>query len=159
MTQHHYLNGLQEYLEESGVLESGDSKAIALAKRDYKRLYQAQYRKARRKTHPETTVTMTRKQYVRLKSAADYHNLSLPSFILQAALCYLERTYLVPDKRAIAKLEQQLSLTRTDTQLMVRHIRTLGYNDLVKVYASLGERLSKLEGEISRTLRNPNCDH
>lgn len=147
--------GLQDYLEQSGVLETGDAAAIEAVKQQYKRDYQAAYRRARRKSHPQTTVTLDQDQWETLSEAAQRHHLSLPAFLRKAALAYLNQSYVVPDKRVIARLEQIISLMRTDTQIMARHISKQGYEDLAKLYPSLMERLIRLERQVSAALRQP----
>ncbi|MEL7534908.1 MAG: hypothetical protein AAFN10_26635 [Bacteroidota bacterium] len=142
---HNYLNGLQEYLEASGVLEHGSKEDIQTAKKAYKKQYQAAYRRARRRSHPETTVTLTQKQWHYLSAEAKRHQLSLPKFMRQAALAYLKQTYLVPNGQAVAKIEQLISLARTDIQIIARHQSQLGREDIAKAYQSLLERYMKLE--------------
>lgn len=152
---HNYLSTLQEYLEESGVLENGTDEEIAAAKKEYQRRYQAQYRRTRRQTHPETTVTFTRDEWNFLKEVAKRHNQSLPKFIKQAALAYQTQQYIVPDEQAVARIEQLLSLARTDTLIIAKHLRRLNQQEIAEAYEALADRYTQLEEKISRQLRQP----
>ena len=152
---HNYLSGLQSYLEETGVLVSGSEEDIQAAKQEYKKRYQAEYRRKRRTTHPETTVRLTKEEWDRFSEEAKRHHLTLPKFIRQSALAYLNQTYLVPDKQAVARIEQLLSLARTDIQIIAKHMRELNFDALSRAYLSLSERYTHLEKKLSQILREP----
>lgn len=147
--------GLWEYLESSGVLAHGSDKDIENAKRAYKKEYYRTYRKKRKESHVEVSVTVPRKIYQRYKKKADKRHQSIGGYLLDAAIAYHKQKFLVPDPAYVAKLRQRLRLVSTDISMMTRHMKKLSQPELYQLYQSLGERISYLEEYIEDTLQNP----
>ncbi|MEM6342695.1 MAG: hypothetical protein AAF927_02400 [Bacteroidota bacterium] len=147
--------GMWEYLEQSGVLESGNEDAIAAVKKEYQRKYQREYRKKKRKERPEVTLTLSKADWLELTHSAQQHHYSLPAFIKQAALAYLKQTFLVPDREPVSRLEQRLRLCQTDIRVIARHVRKRNLPELNQAYLDLAERIAHLETVIHNAFHNP----
>ncbi|MDW3651017.1 MAG: hypothetical protein R8P61_28330 [Bacteroidia bacterium] len=147
--------GMWEYLEQSGVLESGNEEAIEAVKKEYKRQYQRKYRKQKRKERPEVTITLAKPDWLKLTHAAQQHHYSLPSFIKHAALSYLNQTYLVPDREPVSRLEQRLRLCQTDIRMIARHVHKRNLPELNQAYLDLAERINHMETIIHDAFHHP----
>ncbi|MEM7368708.1 MAG: hypothetical protein AAF587_08890 [Bacteroidota bacterium] len=150
-----YLDGQQEYLESIGVLENGSPEEIRAAKAEFKKLYQKEYRRQRRASHPETTVTLPKDEWSYLSKEAKRHHLTLPKFLRKSSLAYLKQEYIVPNPQAVARIEQLLSLAQTDTLIIAKHLRQLGHETLAEAYDALSDRYTRLEQKLSQLLRQP----
>ena len=103
--------GLWAYLDASGVLEKGTEEEIKAAKKAYRKQYLLNYKRRQRASKPEFAVTLNKDngEYFRIKIAAKQHSKTIPAFLRLATLAYINKTYIVPDRLLIAKLEQLLS--------------------------------------------------
>lgn len=147
--------GLWEYVEQSGVLESGNDEAIEAVKKEYHRKYQREYRKQKRKDRPEVTITLPKPIWLKLTHAAQRHHYSLPAFIKHAAVSYLDQTYLVPDREPVSRLEQYLRLCQTDLQIVAKHVHKREYAELYQLFTDLVERIQHIEEIVHQSLRHP----
>lgn len=92
-------------------LESGNEAAIAHAKKEYRRKYKAQWRKAKRKQVKEIATSWEKEEYSMLKSEAKRHRKSITLFIKKATVAYMDKRYVVPNEAQITKVMQLLALT------------------------------------------------
>lgn len=148
-------SGLWEHLKTTGVLDDGDPKAIAAAKKQYRKRYQKEYKRNRRAKHPEVTVVMDRVTYGFLNKAAGMHHMSLAAFLREASVHYLQQKYLVPDAGLVADFAQRLRICASDINLIARHVKKLKLHELHESYMSLSERIQYLENYVANTLQNP----
>ncbi len=147
--------GMWEYLEASGVLETKDDKLIEKAKREYKRIYQRQYRKLRRKQIKEVNISLDKADWEKLDHAAQEHHYSLPAFVKQSALSYINQTYLVPDREPITRLEQRLRLCQTDIRVIAKNVHKLNMTELNLAFIQLAERIQSLEDIVVTSFTKP----
>src|SRR5438128_2635246 len=104
-------SGMWQYLESVGVLEKGTEEQIKAAKKAYRKKYFLLYKQKQRSTKPEYTVHFSKEngEHDRVTLAAKRHNMKVTSFLRAATLGYLQRTYVVPNRMQVARLEQLLS--------------------------------------------------
>lgn len=147
--------GLWEYLQKYGLTENGSPKEIEAAKKQYRKEQSRKYKQSRRKTHPEVVITMKKATYRRFKLEAHRHHQSIPSFIKEAALHYLEQKYLVPDPGTVSTFAQRLRIATSDIQLIAKHAKKFKAHELYHHYLALMERIQFLETYVEDTLCNP----
>ena len=94
-------------MDGAGVLDKGDE-AIADARRRYKQIYSAKWRKNQRKVTKQFTIAFTPIEAKDLLEAAKKHKRSRTRFIKDSCLAYMNKRYLVPDVLAIRSIEQAL---------------------------------------------------
>jgi hypothetical protein len=150
-------NELWNYLEQSGVLERGDDAEIKAVKKEYRKRYLLEYKRAQRTKKREITIGLDAStgEWSKFLRAAKRHHLSLPAFIKSAVDAYLDQKYLVPDPYQVAQLEQLLSFTLNEIQEIAG--RRGNFYGLQNEYLKEIEvKIERLEGEINRIFRHPN---
>ncbi len=140
-----------EYLEKKGVLEKGTDEEIKAAKREYKKIYLLDYKRKQREKKPEFTISFSKEknEYQRVEVEAKRHKLSMSKFIKEAALAYISKTYIVPDRQKVAELEQILSQCLNEVQRITRD--RFDRNKL----ETIEKRIEKLQSDVDRLFRNP----
>lgn len=147
--------GLRAYLKQSGLLEHGSPKDIAKAKREYRSNYHREYKRERRARFPEVTVTLVRSEFSKLSKAAKAHKMSLPAFLRESSLHYLDQKFLVPNSSLVSHFAQQLRICASDINLMTRHVKKLNMKELHQTYQSLSHRIQQIESFVVNAFRNP----
>ncbi|CAM6002396.1 unnamed protein product [Sphagnum balticum] len=94
-------------LRPCGALDKGDE-AIALARREYWRQYDREYKAQRRSKNKEHVVNLEPKEYEIISEGAKKHSLSIPVFLKMASLAYLNHTYVSPESASVRKIEAVL---------------------------------------------------
>lgn len=84
-------NKLYEYLEVSGVLDSGTAPDIAEARRQYVRQYKAAWRRKKRAETKSITVSFTQREFNTISNAANAHVMNPTQFVQSAALFFGEQ--------------------------------------------------------------------
>lgn len=148
--------GLWEYLEETGVLENGTDIEIKAAKRAYRKMYFRGYKREQRIQKPEYTINFSKEngEFETVLKGAKRHKLSVPSFVRQATLAYLNQTFLVPNRDEVAHLEQLLSDCLNEIQILVRFKERFNFQREEKL-EKIEKRIEKLEVDIDQLFRNP----
>lgn len=90
--------------------EIGDALLIEQKKKEYMKLYKAQWMKDKRQKSKEIRFLLTEKEYKVIKAVAHEHNLKLTPFIRHAVQAYMMRTYINPNKETLAKMIQILKM-------------------------------------------------
>ena len=144
-----------EYLEKSGVLENGTEEQIKTAKKVYRQQYMLKYKQWQRANKPEFTIYFSNEQgeFSRLKKAATEHKMKIPGFLKAAALAYIGKSYLVPDREQIVRLELILGQIGNEIRSLCSR-KTLWANPEER-FKKLQARIGAIENEIYDTLRNP----
>lgn len=144
-----------EYLEASGVLEKGSDEEIKAVKKAYRKKYFTEYKRSQRKRNAEFTVVLSKFDGVfeRINNAATKHHLSIPAFLKKAALAYLEKIYIVPNRLMVANLEQLLSNC-------LNEIKGITYSkerwwEREHKLDRIEKRIAKLETEMNALFQNP----
>jgi hypothetical protein len=106
-------------------LEIGDALLIEQKKKEYMKLYKAQWMKDKRKKSKEIRFLLTEKEYSDIKAAANEHNLKLTPFIKHAVQAYMMRTYINPNKETLAKMIQILKMMFINVEDMKEENGTL----------------------------------
>lgn len=88
----------------------GDEVQIALAKKNYRRQYKANWKKENRNQHKELTLRFTYKEYEILKNKAKAHHSKLSPFVKLAYQAYINKTYVVPEPENIQRIVQLLKM-------------------------------------------------
>ncbi len=144
-----------EYLEASGVLEKGSDVDIKTVKRAYRKKYLLEFKRSQRQKRPEFTVRFSKDngELERILQAANRHQLSVPAFLKSAAFAYLERTYIVPNRLLVARLEQLLSDCLNEIKSISNHKERFWERETK--LERIEKRIIKLEGEVSDLFHNP----
>lgn len=148
--------GLWAYLDAVGVLEKGTEEEIKLAKKAYRKQYHLDYIRTQRKSKPEYTVNLSKdnEEYSKIVSASKKHKKSVPAFLKLATLAYINKTYIVPDRLIIAKLDQLLSQCLNEIQTIIKQKERYFWGKEQK-FKDIEKRIEKLELEISKVFEQP----
>jgi hypothetical protein len=114
-----FSGGLYKFLDRSGVLVSGDDTAIKAAKREYWRLYKKNWRMNQKTINKAFTVVLSIEDYEWLGASAKAHKRTINNFLKQAAICYLQQKYLVPDIILVKEIQGLLIKIYTGIQKML----------------------------------------
>lgn len=141
---------LYSYLDSTKVLETGSEQDIASAKKNYWRMYKAEWRKNQRKRTIQVTITLTETEAKQTKEAARKHKRSHVQFLKEAAFSYLAKRYLIPDIIAVKTIQQLLEMN-------LNVIRDLIDTNMLPF--EIGRRVTKemdeLRTQVTEQLRNP----
>jgi uncharacterized protein (DUF1778 family) len=105
-----HKSGLYKFLDETKVLEWGAESDIALARKKYKRIYQALWRKEQRKKKKGLTTSWDAEQLSVITLAAKRHKLSRTAYIQQAAIAHSKKQFLVIDAYAVSEIKELLTM-------------------------------------------------
>ena len=144
------------YLEASGILEHGSKEEIQKVKRAYRKKYLTELKRQHRSLRPEFIVGFNKAngEYERIQDAAKKHSLKIPSFVRMAALAYITKTFIVPDKARISHLEQLLSECLNQIQQLTSQRERYQWERGRKLEIIEG-LIEKAEKNISEALRYP----
>lgn len=98
------------YVYMAPFLELGDEQVIATARKEYRRKYKTQWRKAKRKQIKEITIAWEKDEYKNLKDEAKRHKESITRFIKRATIAYMDKRYVVPNEEQVTRVMQLLAL-------------------------------------------------
>ncbi len=156
MQQKPNKEGIWAFLQGSGVLENGSPEEILEAKRRYWKQYIRDYRRKQRADKPEFIVWISKKNgdYSTVSSAARRHKMAITTFIRHAALAYIRKTYIVPDKSIVYELRQLLWDTLNEIQSIAskRERYLWGKEQKVK---DVERQIEKLETQITNSFEHP----
>jgi len=149
-------SGMWAYLDASGVLEKGTEEEIKAVKKAYRKQYLLNFKRKQRASKPEFSISLSKDngEYSRILSAAKMHKTSIPSFLRIATLAYISKTYIVPDRLLVAKLEQLLSQCINEIQLIV-HQKEKYFWGKEQKFKDIEKRIEKLEIEINEVFKHP----
>jgi len=148
--------GLWAYLDASGVLEKGTEEEIKSAKKAYRKQYLLNYKRKQRASKPEFTINLSKDsiEYSKILTGAKAHKQKVTAFLRQATLAYINKTYIVPDRLVIARLDQLLSQCLNEIQIIVRQKERYFWGKDQKL-KEIEKRIERLESEIDEILRRP----
>jgi hypothetical protein len=144
-----HTSKLYEYLERKDAL-SGSDADIKQAKREYRRQYQAAWRKSKRATNQEITMSFNPQELRIITRASKRHKLSRPEFTKLAALAYLDHSYVVPDIFAINSIQESLIMTYSQVQKLFDENR-ISY----EIGKELMQKINTLENAVLYALKQP----
>ncbi len=143
-------SSLYGYLDSTGVLEKGTSEEIASAKKEYYKVYKRNWRRQRRKTEKELTLSFNRDEMKLIHVEAKRHSLSNTRYIKRATLAYIDKIYLVPEVMQVRGIAQKLSMVYNLLQEIV---------DERQINAALGSillsKITSLESDVLIQLHHP----
>ncbi|MFN8279060.1 MAG: hypothetical protein U0V49_02140 [Saprospiraceae bacterium] len=143
-------SSLYAFLKSSGVLDNGTHEEIQSKRKEYWNEYKRKWRKIKRKSEKEFTISFSVDELKELLIEAKRHKLSRTRFIKQSCLAYMNKRYIVPDAMEVKRISQLLSMTYNSIQEMFEED---------KIDKSAGKeilkRILKLEREILPALQNP----
>ena len=144
------------YLDALGVLATGSEEEIKAAKKVYRKNYLLKYKQRQRSTKPEFTVPLSKDkgEYSIIYAEAKRHSMTIGAFLKTAALAYINKTYVVPDRLQLAELEQLLAGCLNEIQNIVRKKERF-YWDREQKYEAIEKRIEKLERSIDGILKQP----
>jgi len=145
-----------EYLDSVGVLEKGTDEEIKAAKKAYRKKYFLAYKQKQRVSKPEYTISFKKEngEHGRISLAAKQHKMTITSFIRSATLAYLERTYIVPDRLQVAKLEQLLSDCLNEIKSIIKP-KEKYFWEREKRIELIEKSIQKLEAQVNEIFRHP----
>lgn len=143
-------NSLYSFLDETGVLDSGNEKDISLARQEYWRKYKAEWRRRKRKEQKHFTVSLTDKEMRVLAPAAQKHHRSCTRFIKEAALAYCTKQFLSTDPEALNRIRELLALNYNSLQQLSEEI-VFRENEAGRIM----QTIEKLERDVLNTLQHP----
>ncbi len=149
-------SGMWAYLDALGVLEKGTEEEIKSAKQAYRKQYLLNYKRNKRATKPEFTISLIKDngEYSTILSSAKHHKLSISSFIRLATLAYINKTYVVPDRFQIAKLEQLLSQCLNEIQRIAQKKDKFFWEKDQKI-KNIEKQIENLEIDIREVIEAP----
>jgi hypothetical protein len=149
-------SGMWAYLDASGVLEKGTVEEIKIAKKAYRKEYILNYRRKQRTGKPEYIVGLSKSNgdYFKINIAAKLHKMAITTFIRTAALAYVDKTYIVPDRLQLWELKQLLSNSLNEIQTIVKQKEKYFWGKEQK-FKDIENRIEKLESEINLKLTQP----
>jgi len=149
-------SGIWAYLDASGVLEKGTKEEIRAAKKEYRKKYLLNYKRKQRTKKPEFAVCLSKDdgEYSKILSESKKHKSTVPAFLKLATLAYISKTYIVPDRLLIAKLEQLLSQCLNEIQLIVR-LKEKYFWGKEEKFKVIENRIAKLESELNELFNKP----
>ncbi len=147
---------LWEYLDSIGVLVDSKPDEILLAKKNYARLYQRNYKKVRRLKEPEFTIHFPKQSqdYQKLERAAKAHKMAITNFIKHSTLCYISKTYLKPRLEVFYKIEQLLADCSNHTKAIASQKEKYNWDREAK-YQVIETRIMQLETELRALMYAP----
>lgn len=149
-----------DYLDSLGVLENGSDEEIKAAKRAYRKGYFLLYKKKQREQKREYTISFSKEkgEYSKISAAAKVHKRTVASFIRVAALAYIDKTYVVPDRLQIAQLEQLLLECLNEIKTII-HPKEKYFWERDKRLEQIERRIEKLEAQVNEVFCNPPLLH
>ena len=136
------------------VLESGTDAEIKAAKREYRKLYLTEWRRNRRSKHPEYTISLSEQENNNIASHAKEHNISCTAYLKAAAMAYSNKTYVVPDKDKLARIEQVLGAVYNLIETIAQSRQDSMFSR-ERDFVQLKKIIEELETRISTSLRDP----
>lgn len=109
---------LWEYLNRTGVLEHGTSDDIAIAKKEFRKIYLSTYKKQSRTKKSEHTISLTPAERSIIEKNRSEQTLTLATLIKKSALAYLTQKPFFPYTQELAKVSQKL----TEIELNIERI-------------------------------------
>lgn len=142
--------GLWAYLDACGLLSNGMDEQIKAARRTYRKQYLRQYKKEQRVQKPEYLVQLSKEnnEHGRIALAAKKHRMSVTAFLRLAALAYIERSFLVPDRALVAKLSALLAECLNDVRSLASQKGKHNVFALDEKYDAIERRIITLESQI-----------
>jgi len=136
--------GIYQFLEASGILESGTDDAIKEARKQYWRTYKSTWRRTKRREEKELTTSWAADEVKTLSEAALIHKISKTQFIKQATLAYINKAYIVPDRDAVLRIVQLLAMTYNTVEEL---------KDENAISVQTGTAILKKIGDLERDVR------
>lgn len=147
---------LWDYLEATGALTSGSDEVINAAKQAYRKQYLLDFKRRQRRSKAEYTVTFSKSngEHGRIQDGSRRHRISVTGFVRKAALAYLDRTYLVPNRQQIARLEQLLAACLNEIKTIV-HKKEKFFWERDNKLEAVERRIERMERQLDEALRHP----
>lgn len=147
---------LWEYLDASGVLENGTDEEIKAVKREYRKKYLLNYKRTKRNDNKEYTISFKKgsREHSLLIKNAKVHSLTVPTFLYQSAIAYIEQKYLVPNPYQVAEMEQMISECLNEIRAIATR-RDRFFWDAEMKLERVEKRIIQLEESVNQLFRNP----
>ncbi|PCI19308.1 hypothetical protein COB64_04025 [Candidatus Wolfebacteria bacterium] len=143
-----------QFLDDSGVLDNGTDEEIKEVKREYRKLYLTKWKRDRRLNHPEFTISLNKDENELIALQAIKHNRSRTAYLKAAALAYTNKTYVVPDKATLARIEQVLGSVYNCVDAIAQERQSTLFTR-ERDFVQLKKMVEGLEANISKSLREP----
>lgn len=92
-------------------LATGHTNVIDEAKKQWRRIYKADWRRQKRRQTKEITTAWDKEEYKTLQEEAKRHKHSITRFIKESAVAYMDKRYITPHEAQVTKIMQLLALT------------------------------------------------
>lgn len=103
-------SGVYQYLEQSGVLESGTAEEIAAVHKEYWRLYKRIWKRNKRYNEHEFKVYYTEDEYKAIVQAARLQRTSKTRYIKESSLSFANGNLSLPNHAQLALIIELLDL-------------------------------------------------
>jgi len=143
-------SGLYAYLDSIKVLETGTAVDIARAKKEYQRMYKANWRKEQRHAAKVFEIALIGDEITDVSKAAKLHGMSRTKFIKAACFGYMGKQFIVPDIHAVNLIRQLLAMNYTYLQSLFDESRIP-----FEMGKELLMRMGELENGVLAALINP----
>lgn len=150
MSKQKHMQSVYAYLESSGVLDGGTDEAISQARKEYWRRYKASWRKQKRATEKEITVSWDKEELQLLTKTSKYHHMSRTAFIKSATIAYINKAYVVPNAMEVRLIAQHLALIYNSLQEIIETNQLPG-----QIGKILSEKVLELEHTVLVSIHNP----
>lgn len=143
-------SSLYSFLDASGVLETGSEEEILKSKKLYYKEYKRIWRKEKRKTEKEFTLSFTNAELKQITEAARKHKMSLTKYIKRTTIWHMSQVYIVPDIVEVRRISQWLAMHFNLIQQMVEEEKLSSQfgNPLLK-------KIEEIEHQVLIHLCNP----
>ncbi len=150
MTKHktNTASGVYQYLEASGVLDTGSSEDIAEKRKEYWRERKRISKREKRKRETEFKIYFTDAELLDISKAAKSHGVSKTRYIKQAALAYTYKRFLIPNQASVNHITQLLALNYAILQEAVEEKQP-------NIAAALLQKMAYLEERVLTALCSP----
>lgn len=147
------LSNIYEFLETSGLLETGTPEEITAARAQYWKNHRAAFRRQQRQERKEYNIAFQKSDSTLLRNAAKYHHLSETEFIRKATISYIKHERVPINEECLIEIHQILVMIYTHVQILEEAYTDRSRSHLLKQFETL-------EKQIRAKLFNPsNNDH
>jgi hypothetical protein len=134
-------SGIWQFLELSGVLDTGSAEDIALKRKEYWSERKRLWKQDKRRNETEFKIYLDNTELKAVANASKTAKLSKTGYIKQAALAQASNSQIVPDTAILNHIQRLLELNYYALQEMLDEGLAIDTNNLT-------ERLTALEREV-----------
>lgn len=135
---------LKQFLMESGVLDNGDPKEIAAAKKAFRKQYLKQRSQEYRNKHKSVALWFLKTEITRLEKEAASRKIKLPVYLKECIDAYRTKSFILPEDHEIRQLEMALQNVGNEINRIASVLRIEGIS-AADVMVDVQRQLEKVE--------------